>query len=159
MHLSIASFIPTSMGFLGAVLLLLAFPVQWITPQNSKGAIWMAFIGGFGVAGGAGGWFGGWLTGTAGTVASTSAKLTSQAVGAALPMLFFAVLAIFFVKHAGKGGSGLSGGKGKGAKAKQTAWLLAFALLGCAISAIPYLYSLADSAVSMAGTAVISLLP
>lgn len=151
--------IPSSMLALGAWLLLFSIPLQLLTPHNSKAACWCALLGGFGVGGAAGGWVGSVLVNTGNTVVSTTERLTAQAVGAGFGVLAFAILAILFWRVAGKQGTGLKAGQGKTGKFKQVAWLAGFALLGCAVAGLPEVYGVADSAVNMAGSALMSALP
>ncbi len=168
--------IPTSMLQLGGVLLLMAFVTQWITPENNRLAIIFAIIGGFGVGGGVGGWFGSTLSSTTTSVAGFSERWTQQLVGTGYGFLAFAILGLFAyvaIRKSGKGsgggkgmgkssggkGAGSGGGKGKKEQAKQTAWLLAFAMLGTAIAGLPEVYSALDTAVASAGTAALNALP
>lgn len=169
--------VPTSMLQLGGVLLLMAFVTQWITPENDRLAIIFAIVGGFGVGGGVGGWFGSALSSTTTSVAGFSERWTQQLVGTGYGFLAFAILGLFAyvaIRKSGKGsgsgsgkgtgkssgsGKGSGGGKGKKEQAKQTAWLLAFAMLGTAIAGLPEVYSALDTAVASAGTAAINALP
>ena len=152
----LAWIIPTTMLQLGGMLMLLAPAIQLLIPQRSKLALWFALVGGFGVGGGVGGWFGSTLVTTRDAVVSTTEKWTAGAVGAGFGGLLFGVLTIFFLRHAGRNGKGLQvKGNGKSAKAKEIAWVMGFALLGCAIAAIPTLYSHANEAVHTAGTALL----
>lgn len=155
--------IPQSMLHLGGYFLLLSFALQWITPENSKWALWMALIGGFGVGGGAGGFLGRALMQTTTAAASFTQKITAQLVGTGFAVLFFAILAIIFWKKAGKNGSGFQGGKGKGSgkkeKAKHFVGLFVFAMLGTAVAAAPAVYGLVDYGVSTAGHAITAALP
>lgn len=158
-----ALIIPQSMLHLGGYLLLLSVVVQVITPRNSKVALWMSLIGGFGVGGGVGGFIGRTLMQVTVTAASFTQKITAQLVGTGFSFLLFAILAIVFWEKAGKGGSGFAGGKGKGSgkkeKIKQAFGLSIFAMLGTAIAAIPMVYSFLDMGVSTVGHVVTAALP
>lgn len=152
--------IPETMLAVGAILLLAAFPLQWITPENSKLALWFALVGGFGVGGGTGGWLGRLLAQATFGVASATERLTAQLVGASFTLLVFAVVGIVFWKKAGPKGKGFeSKGDKKKDKFKQMVGLLVFAMLGTAISAIPMLYTWANTGVSAAANILISVLP
>lgn len=152
--------IPNSMLELGAWLLLISIPMQLLTPQNSKIAIWFAFIGGFGVGGGVGGWFGSFLYSSTNAIATTTERFTAQAVGSGFGALVFVIIGVFMWRFAGKSGGGLqSKGKSKVAKVKQCLWLVAFAVLGTAIAGLPELYGLVNTGVSAASNALTAALP
>lgn len=155
--------VPQSMLHLGGYFLLLSFVVQIITPQNSRWALWLAVIGGFGVGGGGGGWLGQALMQTTTAAASFTQKITAQLVGTGFAVLLFAIIALVFWQYAGKGGSGFAGGKGKGsgkkAKLKQCVGLFIFAMLGTAVAAIPAVYPWVDGGVASAGSAIAAALP
>ncbi|MER7015305.1 hypothetical protein ABT324_28060 [Saccharopolyspora sp. NPDC000359] len=152
--------LPSSMLGLGGRLLLISFVLQLLTPQNSKAAIWLAVIGGFGVGGGAGGWLGQRLAGATTAAASFTERWTAQLVGTGFGFLIFLVLFIFVWKYAGKGGSGLqSKGKSKVAKVKQIAWLLGFALAGTAVAGLPEIYGWADGAIGAVHSGITAALP
>lgn len=135
--------IPPNLLALGAIFLILAFAVVWVDPGHYKAAIIFALIGGFGVGGAAGGWLGQFLYGSVITIAGTAGQLTAQAVGVAVSIVFFAVLALVVRRWFAKG----IPGKGKWYKrlALQIPVLLLVASLGTALSGVPYLYQLADT--------------
>lgn len=152
--------LPSTMLGLGGRLLLLSFVIQLLTPQNSKVAIWLAVIGGFGVGGGAGGWLGQRLAGVTTAAASFTDRWTAQLVGTSFGFLVFLIILVFVWKFAGKSGSGLqTKGKSKVAKAKQVGWLLAFAMAGTALAGLPELYRLADGVVGAVHSGITAALP
>lgn len=146
---------PTSMAALGAWLFLISIPLQVLMPKKSKVAVWFALLGGFGIGGGLGGWFGSALVNTRDKVAGATEQFTANAVGAGFGVLGFAIIAIFFLRHGGKEGKGIeTKSTGKAAKVKAVGWLLAYAVLGCAVAAVPRVYGWANDVVHLAGTSI-----
>ncbi len=146
---------PTTMAALGAWLFLISIPLQVLMPKKSKVAVWFALLGGFGIGGGIGGWFGATLVNTRDKVASATQQFTASAVGAGFGVLGFAILAIFFLRHGGREGKGIeTKSTGKTAKFKAVGWLLAYAVLGCALAAVPRIYGWANDVVHLAGSSI-----
>lgn len=141
--------VPENMGAVGTYALIAAYVLVFFLPKNSKAAIICAVIGGFGVGGVAAGWFGQFLVETGQKAASFSQRFTASAFGAAIAAVPFIILLIFLKKFIGKGGSGLeTKGKGMFLKMKHALWITGFALLGCAIAAVPLVYGYADDGVA-----------
>lgn len=153
--MSWSMFIPTSMAYAGAILLVLAVVLVFVdvphkgVPWDKVGA-WFAVIGGFGVGGAAGGWLGRAFASTAGSVLTNAEKFTAQAVGAGVVGAIVLGVALWAYSR--------MRGKGIGTKSKVKSLFVVgvLAVVGTVLSAIPHAYGAADSAVHWAGTAVIT---
>lgn len=150
--------IPTSMAYLGAVLLVLGIVLVFLdvpgkgVPWDKVGA-WFAVVGGFGVGGAAAGWLGNAFAAIAHVVLSDGQKIISQAVGAGVVGAIVLAFALW----------GYSRAKGKGistkSKFKSLQVVIMLALVGTVLAAIPDVYGFADDAVHFAGTTVIAAIP
>lgn len=155
--MSWSMFIPTSMLYLGGILLVLAVVLVFVdvpgkgVPWDKVGA-WFGFIGGFGVGGAAGGWLGRAFASVSGTVLTKGQEITAQALG--VSVVGAIVLGLLLWAYARMRGNGIS----TRSKAKSVGVVVVLALIGTVFSAVPVLYDLSDSVIHWAGTEIISAL-
>ena len=155
--MSLAAFIPTSMAAVGSICLGLA--IVLILLNLSKGP-WMkvagilAFIGGFGLLGGASGWIGTKLMSASQNAMSWTQEWTARAIGTGAVLVILVGIGLWAWSHMSSKGAeaGGKGGMSKRLRALFKGGLLA--LVGVAIAAaIPELYGFADWAVAQLGGA------
>lgn len=153
--MSWSMFIPTSMLYLGAIFLVLAVVLVFVdvpgkgVPWDKVGA-WFAFFGGFGVGGAAGGWLGRMFAKSSGSVLTNGQKFTAQAVGVGVVGAIVLGLMLWAYARMRKQGIGAK------TKVKSLIVVMVLGLIGTVFAAVPDIHDWADSAVHMAGTAVIN---